>query len=266
MGASANDYDLMLLDADLTTIYAISSNEQSGTQDPYEEVAFAAAGNEIVIVNNLGAAPRALHLNIIRGEFDPAVATDGQTSGHASARDAFSVAATNSQVVPFTGGPADPVEAFSSDGPRRVFYEADGTPITPGNFLFATNGGEVRQDPDITAADCVATATAGFNPFCGTSAAAPHAAAIAALMLDLDPTITPAQLRTALTSTALDNEAAGVDRDSGHGIIMAELALAFIPGNADMIAAWTKTQQGCRSGDTNCDARGKCNVTNQGLG
>jgi hypothetical protein len=59
------------------------------------------------------------------------------------------------------------------------------------------------------------------NPFYSTSAAAPYAGAIAALIKSAVPGITNAQVRTALVNSALDIEAAGVDRDSGAGIIMA---------------------------------------------
>jgi hypothetical protein len=83
----------------------------------------------------------------------------------------------------------------------------------------------VRQKPDIAAADCVMMSTSGFNPFCGTSAAAPHAAAIAALVKSTNPALTTAQIRTALTSTALDIEAPGGDRDSGAGLLNAFAAV-----------------------------------------
>ena len=76
-------------------------------------------------------------------------------------------------------------ETFTSDGPRRVFYQPDGTPITPGNFT--STGGEVRQKPDIAAADGVLTTVPGFERFFGTSASAPHAAAIAALIAVRQP-------------------------------------------------------------------------------
>src|SRR5208282_1539417 len=130
---------------------------------------------------------------------------------------------------PFTGGAANPVEIFSSDGPRRVFFQADGTPITPGNF--SSTGGTVRQKPDITAADGVTndlTYGGGLNPFYGTSAAAPHAAAIAALLKSYNTNLTAAQIRMVLTNTALDIMAPGWDQDSGAGIVMALAALQAV--------------------------------------
>jgi subtilisin family serine protease len=129
---------------------------------------------------------------------------------------------------PFVGGAANPTEAFSSDGPRRIFYFPNGTPITPGNLLFATGEGRVLNKPDVTAADGVATRTPGFSPFFGTSAAAPHAAAIAALVKSAKPSADGAQIFNAMASTALDIRVPGIDRDSGHGIVMAAAAVNAI--------------------------------------
>src|SRR5262249_35704226 len=63
------------------------------------------------------------------------------------------------------------------------------------------------------------------SPFYGTSAAAPHAGAIAALLKSANPAFTNDQIRNAFISTAIDIEAPGVDRDSGAGIVMAFEAL-----------------------------------------
>ena len=149
-----------------------------------------------------------------------------------AARDAVGVAAVD---VTTAGGAGsvfngtESVETFSSDGPRRIFFEADGTPITPGNF--SSTGGRVLQKPDLAAADAVSTSTPGFSPFRGTSAAAPHAAAIAALMLEAaggPDNVTLTALRAAMTGASLDIEATGVDRDSGAGLVMA-------PGAVDAV-------------------------------
>ena len=65
------------------------------------------------------------------------------------------------------------------------------------------------------------TGAGGFGiQFFGTSAAAPHAAAIAALLKSANPALTLAMVRDALQNTAIDNEAPGIDRDAGNGIIM----------------------------------------------
>ena len=90
--------------------------------------------------------------------------------------------------------------------------------------MFGSNGGTSLAKPDLTAADGVKTTfgvLTGLSPFFGTSCAAPHAGAIAALLLSANPSLTPAQIRTILTSTALDIEGAGYDNNSGYGIIQA---------------------------------------------
>jgi hypothetical protein len=219
-GGSANDYDLYLFNAALNTIFEASTDTQNGTQDPFEWIdsaAFDDSTNRLVVVRFSGAA-RYLHLNTNGGRL--AFNTAGQTAGHAAAKNAFGVAAVNVGVAgggAFTGGSANPVASYSSDGPRRIFFHANGAAITPGNF--SSSGGEVVQKPDFAAADCVSTATPGFLTFCGTSAAAPHAAAIGALMLEAVPSLTRAAIQSAITARALDIEAAGVDRDSGAGIV-----------------------------------------------
>ena len=234
LGGSNNDYDLFRLNAAGTAVAAGSTNPQNGTQDPFERIASNTANPRIVIVKRTGAADRFLHLNTFRGRL--AIATIGQTHGHSAAAEAFSVAASPA-VGPFPNpfSEANVSEAFTSDGPRRLFFQPSGAPFT--TDLLAS-GGIVRQKPDITAADGVAvTGVGGFsNPFFGTSAAAPHAGAIAALLKSADPTLTPAQVRTILTTSAVDIETPGVDRNTGAGIVMAYNALqaAGIEGTANV--------------------------------
>ena len=128
----------------------------------------------------------------------------------------------------FVGGASNPVEIFSSDGPRKLFYNPNGTAITPGNVLFATNGGVTLAKVDLAAADGVVTTTPGFIPFFGTSAAAPHAAALAAVVWSANPGASAATVKSALLGSALDIEAPGVDRDSGVGIVMAPAAVRAV--------------------------------------
>lgn len=237
MGASGNDYDLFLISS-TGTVKASSTNIQNGSQDPFEGFgapAFA-TGDRLVIFKTTAAQRRAINLSTFGGLLTNA--TTGQTFGHSAAIDAYSVAATPAEAPfasPTPAGPfpgaftsANQVETFTSDGPRRVFYNADGTPITAGNYLFSTNGGNVRRKPDITAADGVATtlpAGSGLNPFYGTSASAPHAGAVAALVKSSKPSLTPAQIRTILTTTTVDIESPGYDNVSGYGIVQAAQAI-----------------------------------------
>ncbi len=186
VGGSANDYDLFLIDAD-NNVLASSTSTQDGTQDPIEYIGGSCSDDRedtrLVIVKNAGAADRYVRLNYARAGLE--IATAGRTFGHPASKDAVGVAAVDVGDAGGAGGVFDgteSVETFSSDGLRRIFFEADGTPITAGNF--SSTGGRVLQKPDLAAADGVSTSTPGFSTFKGTSAAAPHAAAIAALMLE----------------------------------------------------------------------------------
>jgi hypothetical protein len=179
-GASANDYDVYILNANLTTVLDASTDVQDGDDDPFESTFPGAFANERVVIVKYSGVARALHLNNYGGQFG--ISTPGSTHGHSTAAKAFGVAAIDAATAsggPFTGGPTNPVELFSSDGYRRVFFDQDGIAYKPGNFLFKTGGGQQRAKPDVTAADGVMTTVPGFQPFFGTSAAAPHAAAVA---------------------------------------------------------------------------------------
>ncbi len=218
---STNDYDLFLLDSTGTKVIAASTDPQTGTQDPFEGIGGVSVGQRVVIVKANGSQDRFLHLDVGgSGGSQLAIATEGSVRGHAAADtpNAFSVSATDAtKSAPglFTGGDTNPVETFTDDGPRVLYFGADGAPT----------GARTLQKPDITAADGGKTATPGFAPFYGTSAAAPHAGAIAALVLSYNRKLSPAQIRGFLQNTALDINARGVDRDSGYGIIMANRAL-----------------------------------------
>ncbi len=264
LGASANDYDLFVLDSTGVSVLRSSTNIQSGTQDPYESVSALNTNERIVIVKKTAAAARFLHLDTGRAQVT--LSTQGNVRGHncAGAANAFSVAATNVANSPnpnfFVGGATNPVETFSSDGPRRMFFNANGTAITPGNF--SSTGGSVLTKPDITAADGASTSVVGFGSFFGTSAAAPHAAAIAAMIKAYKPSLTPAQIRALMTSTALDIEAAGLDRDSGSGIVMALQALQATAAPDVMTIAETGLDASGPTGGPFTPASGTYTLTN----
>jgi len=234
LGASGNDYDIYVLNGTLTTIFDASTNVQDGNDDPFE-IFGGTFTSERIVVALFSGVQRFIRVENFRGRMQQN--TTGATFGHSCAALAFGVAATPAATA--FGAPPNPTgpfpnphsaanlsELFTADGPRQFFYNEDSTPITPGNVL--AGGGLVRQKPDITAADGVSTSAPGFNPFFGTSAAAPHAAAIAALVKSANPALTAAQIRTALINSAIDIEAPGVDRNTGAGIVMAYQALQAI--------------------------------------
>ena len=231
LGKSENDYDLFLVDGDGNVI-ASSTDTQGGSQDPIESISlgfFVYSDARLVIVKVSGAD---LYLRLQVFDSNLKIATAGNTWGHAAAENAVGVGHVD---VRGAGGVFDGTESVSSDssdGPRRVFFQPDGEPVTAGDST--TTGGQKFQKlakPDLVAAGCVSTATPGFSRFCGTSAAAPHAAAIAALMLEAaggPGHVTLAELRAAMAGAALDIGDTGVDRDSGAGIVMAPGAVTAV--------------------------------------
>jgi hypothetical protein len=248
LGASANDYDLYIVNS-LGAIEDMSTNRQTGSSDPLEETFSADGAGLFVVVTKFSGSSRALHIDTERGQLQ--INTAAATFGHNAAAGGLSMAATNVANAlgkEFLGGAQDPVETYSSDGFRRIFYQPNGTPITAGNFLIATNGGTVLGKPDITAADCVSNNTPGFSPFCGTSAAAPHAGAIAALALSMPNHPTAAQIKAAMLSSALDVMATGADRDSGSGVVMADRLIAALTPVPSPISFFTLPP--CRLLDT----------------
>jgi hypothetical protein len=92
---------------------------------------------------------------------------------------------------------------------------------------------EIRLKPEIVAPDGANTTFFGgrdvefdgFPNFFGTSAAAPHAAAVAALMLQAVPSTTPQIVYETLETTALDMGPPGFDFDSWFCLIQTDKAL-----------------------------------------
>jgi subtilisin family serine protease len=78
---------------------------------------------------------------------------------------------------------------------------------------------------DVVAPGCItysadsADSTGGLTRYCGTSMASPHVAGLAALLLDEDPTLTPADVRHAIRDGAVDLGDPGFDWVFGHGRI-----------------------------------------------
>ncbi len=142
--------------------------------------------------------------------------------GHAAANSAVAVAA-----VPF--GNDNQPESYSSRGPvTHHFGPVNGT--TPAAPLPTP---EAIAKPDIAATDCGATTFFSFLAgdgewrFCGTSAAAPHAAAVAALQLEAEPAATVEEVRDAQAASAREVGSFGQDA-VGAGLLDADGAIASL--------------------------------------
>ncbi len=77
----------------------------------------------------------------------------------------------------------------------------------------------------------VLVAANDYLDWSGTSFSAPHVAGVAALLLSVDPTLTPAQVRHAMDSTAVDLGLAGYDQRYGYGLVDACAAVVTVGGD-----------------------------------
>ncbi|HVD39020.1 MAG TPA: S8 family serine peptidase [Solirubrobacterales bacterium] len=209
----------------------------SGTQRPVEIVGWenSSAGSQTVqlaINRRLGASPRLKFILLENGsgvsatEYPKSSGGDvvgPAVFGHAGAASAIAVAA-----VPYSD--SSRIERYSSRGPvAHLFGPVEG----PGSAV-PLGAPEVISKPDLAATDCgvttfFASPSASRWRFCGTSAAAPHAAAVAALVRQAKPTLPPQQVRTALEGTAAP--VGGFPADAaGAGRVDAFAAIAGLPG------------------------------------
>jgi len=120
-------------------------------------------------------------------------------------------------------------QSYTSKGSPTILFDATGNPLATA---------VTRPKPDLSAIDGVSTSFFGSiaapDPndgylFFGTSAAAPNAAAVAALLRQAQPSLSPAQLTARLKATALDVSAAGFDELTGAGLINAYRAIVGNP-------------------------------------
>jgi subtilisin family serine protease len=203
------DYDLHLVRWDGTAwlTVASSTNVQNGTpgQRPTEWIATT------IPLDPYNLSPYGFRIEHVRGDqpvnfevFVPELNAYGYSlqdflyarsiTNLGDSLDAITVAAVD--VNSFT------LESYSSEGPING----------PGG---TATGGFIK--PDISGYDNVSTVSYGFSPFGGTSAATPHVAGAAALVLSAYPGYTPDQLQSFLMEHAIDISSPGMDTRSGYG-------------------------------------------------
>jgi Subtilase family/FG-GAP-like repeat len=207
-GVSRDDFDLFLLRASDSAVLGRSINFQTGTQNAYEDLSFTnptGAPLQVFIAIaefSLASASSSLVVDYfvypscgIALEY---VTSANSVIGHAAVSEVLSVAAVNVDTPTLA-------ESYSSRGPGSISF-----PV-PQN----------RPVPNISAVDCVTTQVGALGvfllPFCGTSAAAPHVAAMAALVIERNSTLTSQQIRDVLMGTAIDLGPPGFDFTFGSG-------------------------------------------------
>jgi Subtilase family len=199
-GGVTTDYNILIFDAAGNYLSSFSGTADNfSTQEPIEDITIENPGdtdaNFQIVITRAGTSPSTPVATKLRylavDDFGSGVGAsnfyqeDGPcTFGHNSATGALGTAAyvytstpTNPVAPPFT--PA--VEDFTSPGPVTICFDSSGNRLAQC---------EVRQKPDIAAPDGGNNTFFGFDyegdgfpNFFGTSAAAPHAAGVAALLL-----------------------------------------------------------------------------------
>jgi hypothetical protein len=232
-GSSQSDFAIDVYQlSNETTAFGTTSTNNVATGFPVESATFAnpnasattfSLGIRRVAGGGNNPTPRLKW--IFNGQSTTPIPSEHSTNSAAidpdasSARGALTVAAVQHSDV---GN--DTVESFSSRGPTvtRYFDVAGNRLATP----------DVRQKPDIAGADGVATSVPGFSNFFGTSAAAPSAAGVGALLLSAKPSLPIDELYAIMRDprgTIDCTSATGFpDADCGWGFILGDGKLNMV--------------------------------------
>ncbi|MBC6478361.1 MAG: S8 family serine peptidase [Hormoscilla sp. GM7CHS1pb] len=230
---SASDLDIFVYDANKKFVGKIARPNIGG--DPIEAFRFPRGGSFNIRIGkakdsgpNPGLMKYVVFGDVTINEYNTASPT---SFGHANAAGASSVGAAAYFNTPAFGVNPPRLNSFSSAGGIDILFN------TAGNRLAKP---ESRQNVDIVAPDETNTTFFGrdipndtdrYPNFSGTSAAAPHAAAVAALMLEAaggSGRLTPSKIYSTLEKTAINMGAPGYDNDTGYGLIDANAAVAAV--------------------------------------
>lgn len=221
-----NDLDIFLTDDFGNVLFGFNRNNLSG--DPLEILSFRvtqATQSNIMVIRSTGTQNVYFKYIIFQGNItiDEYQTGNSTVVGQANAEGAIAVGAALYSNTPAFGANPPTVASFSSLG---------GTPVN----------GVARNKPDLVAPNGVNTTvnlggqdieSDGLPNFFGTSAAAPHAAAVAALvksgMQKFENTnLSPTVLKNMLTSNSIDMANPGFDFKTGNGLVEAYNVLTSV--------------------------------------
>ncbi len=236
-GQINNDMELFLVSTPAVptenqNILTVSVTQFSaGVEQPLEQLAYRARSNSTVYLAiarqvQPTRSPTTIQWISVANGADTGVTyeyvdEDGDAAtiyGQPNARGAVAVGAVEVQQTPVFGINPPVLDSFSSRGGTPILLDAQGNRLAEP---------EIRQKPEIVAPNGVTTTfepSSGFNPFFGTSAAAPHAAGAAALLLQRaggSKHLSPAQITALLQQTAVPLDPPGNFR-SGAGLVQAD--------------------------------------------
>jgi hypothetical protein len=180
-------------------------------------------------LNGTGTDP-SLIKDIVSGNGLPVTvsgANAGTAFGHPTTSGDVTVGAVDSANTPAFGVSPPLAEDFSSSAlGSELLFNANGTP-----FSYVPDPVDAISVSGVD--DVQTTVPGGLNDFFGTSAATPSVAAVAALMLQANPNLTPTQINTILRQSAITMANSMV---SGAGLVQADQAvtdaLAPLPTNS----------------------------------
>lgn len=243
-GRSGNNYDLYLVQQSSGRVVARSIDVQAGAQDPVEAIDFinrGASDTFRIIVQNVRDAAAGRTLNLFL--FEPECAQDGPRPVAPGRHEKHNYNTVSRSVSAQSDAGGSPVSVISvgaicsaSAAAAGAFAGSESCNDRAHQTIefFSSRGPTLdgRLKPDISAIDGVGITAAGSfeNPFFGTSAAAPHVAGEAALVLQgasclisgatgaADPVSARTNLRNMILSGATAISDAGPDNTFGVGL------------------------------------------------
>lgn len=234
---TSTDLDIYLAASNETMLFGFNRISNGGY--PVEVLPFTVTGDtattNIMVIKASGSSPVYFKYVVFRGDitFNEYSNTNASTIvGHANASGAIAVGAVLYSNTPEYGVNPPTPASFSSRG---------GTPVD----------GIVRMKPDFMAPNGGNTTVdlGGFNidgdlfpNFFGTSAAAPHAAGVAALIMEArakyyNTSLSPDSLKAILQRSAIDMDIPGHDLTTGFGLIQADAALLDLANPSPVITS-----------------------------